>query len=98
MVQPTPMAQTQADLPIRVDVFAPDGRLVAERFLGRLPRDHDLALDLTEFAVPGGHAELVYDFRDGGDADGWLHCLVRYQDRHSGMRRKPASAPTSSTR
>ena len=84
VVQPTPMAQSQADLPIRVDVFASDGRLVAEHFLGRLPRHHNLALDLAELDVPGGHAELVYDFRDGGGADGWLHCLVRYQDRHSG--------------
>ena len=89
VVQPTPMAESQANLPIRIDVFAPDGRLVAERFLGRLPRDHDLALDLDELGAPdqaqaGGHAELVYDFRDGGEADGWLHCLVRYQDRRSG--------------
>ena len=28
-----------------------------------------------------GHAELVYDFRDGGEADGWLHALFRYEDR-----------------
>ena len=81
VVQPTPMAETQADLPIRLDVFAPDGRLLSERFLGRLPRNHDLALELD---AEGGHAELVYDFRDGGSADGWLHCLARYQDRRSG--------------
>jgi hypothetical protein len=84
VVQPTPMAETQANLPIRVDVFDPAGRLVAERFLGRLPRNHDLALDLAELNAEGGHAELVYDFREGGDADGWLHCLVRYEDRTSG--------------
>ncbi len=81
VVQPTPMAETQADLPIRLDVFAPDGRLIGERFLGRLPRNHDLALELDS---EGGHAELVYDFREGGGADGWLHCLARYQDRQSG--------------
>ena len=81
VVQPTPMAESQADLPIRLDVFAPDGRLVSERFLGRLPRNHDLALELD---AEGGHAELVYDFREGGGADGWLHCLARYQDRRSG--------------
>ena len=84
VVQPTPMAQSQADLPIRIDVFEPGGRLVAERFLGRLPRNHDLALDLDELGATGGHAELVYDFRDGGGADGWLHCLARYQDRTTG--------------
>ena len=32
----------------------------------------------------GGHAELVYDFRDGGEADGWLHTLVRAEHRASG--------------
>ena len=31
-----------------------------------------------------GHGELVYDFRDGGEADGWLHGLFRYEDRTSG--------------
>ena len=84
VVQPTPMAESQADLPIRIDVFAADGRLVAEKFLGRLPRNHDLALEVTELDGEGGHAELVYDFRAGGGADGWLHCLARYQDRRSG--------------
>ena len=28
-----------------------------------------------------GHVELVYDFADGGDADGWLHALFRYERR-----------------
>lgn len=31
-----------------------------------------------------GHVELVYDFAEGGQADGWLHGLFRYEDRHSG--------------
>ena len=84
VVQPTPMAESQAGLPLRVDVFDPAGRLVAERFLGCLPRNHDLALDLADLDAEGGHAELVYDFRDGGGADGWMHALVRYQDRSSG--------------
>ena len=47
-------------------------------------RDHDLAMDLDDIATTAGHAELVYDFRDGGDADGWLHGLFRYEDRVSG--------------
>jgi hypothetical protein len=81
VVLPTPMAERQANLPLRLDVFDTEGRVVAERFLGKLPRDHDLALDLAEFGGGGGHAELVYDFRNGGEADGWLHCLVRYEHR-----------------
>ena len=28
--------------------------------------------------------ELVYDFAEGGGADGWLHGLFRYEDRTSG--------------
>jgi hypothetical protein len=84
IVQPNPMAETQASLPIRLDVFAPDGRKVAERFLGNLPRNHDLALDLEAVGAAQGHAELAYDFRDGGDADGWLHGLFRYEHKASG--------------
>ncbi len=84
MVQPTPMAESQANLPIRLDVFDQAGHLVAERFLGCLPRNHDLALDLADLNLEEGHAELVYDFRDGGGADGWLHTLVRYEDRKTG--------------
>jgi len=85
IVQPTPMAETQIDLPIRLDVFDEAGRKVAERFLGRLPRDHGVAVDLADVTdVAAGHAELVYDFRDGGTADGWLHALFRYEDRSSG--------------
>ncbi len=84
VVLPTPMAERQANLPIRIDVFDTAGRLVADRFLGRLPRNHHLALDLAEFDVEEGHADLVYDFRDGGEADGWLHALLRYEDRASG--------------
>jgi hypothetical protein len=82
--QPTPMSTAQTNLPVRLDVFDTDGTKRAERFLGRLPRDHDLAMDLDDFGVDQGHAELVYDFRDGGDADGWLHGLFRYEDRKSG--------------
>ena len=49
-----------------------------------VPRAHDVAMDLDGLATQAGHAELVYDFRDGGDADGWLHGLFRYEHRHSG--------------
>ena len=43
-----------------------------------------MAVDLGDVDVQAGHAELVYDFRDGGAADGWLHALFRYEDRQSG--------------
>ena len=84
VVLPTPMAERQASLPLRLDVFHADGRPGGSRFLGNLPRRHDLVVDLAEFDVAEGHAELAYDFRDGGDADGWMHALVRYQHATSG--------------
>jgi hypothetical protein len=84
VVQPTPMAVSQTTLPLRLDVFDEAGRKVAARFLGCLRRDHDLALDFDDIDVDAGHAELVYDFREGGEADGWLHALFRYEDRRSG--------------
>jgi hypothetical protein len=89
IVQPTPMAVAEQNMPLRLDVFDAAGGKVAERFLGLLPRRHDLALDLDEVLAPGelaagGHAELVYDFRDGGDANGWLHALFRFERRDSG--------------
>lgn len=89
IVQPTPMAVSETNTPLRVDVFAPDGTRVASRYLGVLPRKHEFALDLdgilgSELLREGGHAELVYDFREGGDANGWLHALFRYEHRHSG--------------
>lgn len=88
-VQPTPMAESQDTLPLRLDVFDPAGSLVATRFLGCLPRDHAVAVDLDTMLPPdalpdGGHAELTYDFRAGGEADGWLHALVRAEHRASG--------------
>jgi hypothetical protein len=82
--QPTPMSTCQTALPIRLDVFDQDGVKRGAQFLGCLPRDHHLVMELDGFDVTQGHAELVYDFRDGGEADGWLHALFRYEDRHSG--------------
>jgi len=86
---PTPMVEAEREMPLRLDVFAPDGVKLAEKFLGLLPRNHDCAVDLDDVlardALPeGGHAELVYDFRAGGEADGWLHALFRFEDRMNG--------------
>ena len=88
IVQPNPMSEQLRSLPLRLDVFSADGRQVADRFLGCLPRLFDLAPMLDAFAdaigPAGGHGELVYDFRDGGEADGWMHAIVRFEDRQSG--------------
>lgn len=90
LVLPTPMSTCQSELPVTALVMDPSGRETARHRFGRLPRDHASALDLSELldgAGPSagyGHAELVYDFSDGGTADGWLHGLFRYQDRANG--------------
>jgi hypothetical protein len=89
LVQPTPMTANLVTIPLRVDVFSNDGKKIAERFLGVLPRNHEFVLDFDDLLRgdtlhDGGHAELVYDFRAGGDADGWLHALFRYEHRITG--------------
>jgi hypothetical protein len=88
-VMPTPMSWSTVELPLRIDAFSTDGVKVAEQYLGRLSRGRcvpvelDAVLDAAALA-DGGHAELVYDFRDGGEADGWLHAIFRYELRSSG--------------
>jgi hypothetical protein len=97
IVQPTPMAISENNMPLRLDVFSPQGELVTQHYLGVLTRGHNVALDLDDVLggppagelpagrLPlGGHAELVYDFRNGGDANGWLHALFRFEARGSG--------------
>jgi hypothetical protein len=87
---PTPMATTQQELPIGIVVYDGSGREAARRRLGRLKRSDSVALELdeivngAELAAGYGHVELVYDFAEGGEADGWLHGLFRYEDRASG--------------
>lgn len=89
-VLPTPMATTQMDLPIAVLVHDANGREMARHRFGRLKRAESVALAVDELAAQAGlpsgygHMELVYDFAEGGGADGWLHGLFRYEDRQSG--------------
>jgi hypothetical protein len=85
---PTPMAVSQAELPIAALVYNADGGEIARVPLGRLPRDHGSALSLDTVAAglgnAYGHVELVYDFTAGGSGDGWLHAIFRYRHRASG--------------
>src|SRR5205085_7228485 len=73
LVLPTPMALSQADLPIAALVYDQHGREVLRHPLGRLPRAHATVLDLDEIDDLGllgggyGHIELVYDFSGGGE-------------------------------
>ncbi len=87
----TPMSTAQAELPVAIVAYDPDGKEVARQSLGRLPRNHRTVVEIDRLIPRGdglgdgfGHAELVYDFADGGTADGWLHALFRYRAREGG--------------
>jgi hypothetical protein len=88
LLLPTPMAETQTELPIAAIAYDSEGIEIGRHRFGRLPRGHRLALDLDTLSQPlsggYGHVELVYDFAEGGGGDGWLHALFRYRDRKSG--------------
>lgn len=88
---PTPMSTAQVDLPVAAIVYSAAGDEVARHTFGKLPRNHEALLELdTVLNGSGrlpegyGHVELMYDFVDGGSADGWLHGLFRYTDRETG--------------
>lgn len=89
---PTPMATTQRELPVALLLYDADGRELGRQRLGRLARADSRAVAAAELmAALGvdlgggyGHMELVYDFSDGGEADGWLHGLFRYEDLETG--------------
>ncbi|HEV2336499.1 MAG TPA: hypothetical protein VGS13_13440, partial [Stellaceae bacterium] len=88
LLLPTPMAVSQRELPIAALLYDPEGSEIARVALGRLARNHATALSL-DAAAEGtgtgyGHVELVYDFANGGEGDGWLHALFRYRHRASG--------------
>lgn len=89
---PTPMSTAQANLPLAAIVYDAGGREMLHRPLGKLDRAELIAFDAAELledagaALPSGfgHMELIYDFAEGGEADGWLHGLFRYEDMKSG--------------
>jgi hypothetical protein len=88
---PTPMATTQDELPLALEVYDASGMKIARHAFGRLARAKIGAIEIGEL-VPGtrafpsgyGHMELLYDFDGGGAADGWLHALFRYEARNNG--------------
>ncbi|MFM9912152.1 MAG: hypothetical protein ACKVN9_01280 [Methylophilaceae bacterium] len=83
-VLPTPMSTAQANLPLSAKIYDSAGNEVAAHFFGRMPRDNCTLLDvnalLAGIDMSYGHIEMMYDFRDGGSADGWMHGIFRYQE------------------
>lgn len=85
---PTPMSTAQQTLPYSAVLYNRAGEEINRVFLGCLPRRHDHLVNLTELAqalpeAEAGHVEIVYDFRDGGGGDGWIHSLFRYTEKNS---------------
>ena len=86
---PTPMSTAQQNLPLAAAVYNAAGEEIHRVSLGCLSRNHERLLNLSEMAAAlgegeSGHLELVYDFADGGDGDGWMHALFRYTEKQSG--------------
>ncbi len=90
---PTPMATCQRELPIAAIVYDRQGRERGRHRFGRLKRRDSVAIDAeavlgdASLGAPGadwGHMELVYDLAQGGEADGWLHGLFRYEAKAGG--------------
>lgn len=94
VVLPTPMARDEFEMPIRAELIDGNGTKVAEKYLGRVARRESIAIDIeawlgeTGATLPSGfgHVEFLYDFRNGGEANGWLHALGRYEQISSGHR------------
>ncbi len=92
LLQPTPMSTAQSNMPIAVLIYDASGEEVARHGFGCLPRSAEIEFDVGDFlhtqnkklASGYGHIELVYDFSQGGEADGWLHSLFRYTQKASG--------------
>lgn len=92
IVLPTPMATCQDNLPVKALVYDAKGRELGVKNFGCLGRAHEDTFDASDLLAESaggangawGHMELVYDFSEGGEADGWLHGLFRYEDKASG--------------
>jgi hypothetical protein len=88
-VLPTPMSTNQSYLPLKLEVYTSSGSLILEKSLGRLKRSDSRAFDVMSLLEEHdidlkenfGHVNLLYDFEQGKEADGWLHALFRYESK-----------------
>ncbi len=91
-VLPTPMATCQQELPLAAVLYDATGDEIARKYLGRIKRHESIPVDIDAWLAEAGtvlpsdfgHVELVYDFSQGGEADGWLHALAKFEHKASG--------------
>jgi hypothetical protein len=88
---PTPMATGQSELPIAVSIHDAGGKEVHLHRFGNLKRRDSVWLELDRAlkangTLPSGYGHMFvhYDFTAGTEADGWLHAVVRVEDRATG--------------
>ncbi len=98
IVLPTPMAESQADLPLRLEVFGADGRKTVERFLGNLPRDHALAVDLDELGAETATPSWSTISRTAATPMAGCTAWSATSTARAATPPRAASAPTSTTR
>jgi len=88
IIVPTPMATTQATLPLHLYIYDTDGKLVAEKTLPPIARANGTVIDAKSLVgkeFKGGHVEIGYDAAHIAHADGWLHALIRCTDKVTGQ-------------
>lgn len=88
---PTPMSTGQTELPVAVAVHDAGGKEIHRHRFGNLRRRDSVWLELDDVLkangnLPSGYGHLFlhYDFAAGTQADGWLHAIIRYEDRETG--------------
>ena len=88
---PTPMATGQTELPVAVAIHDAGGKEIHLHRFGNLKRRDSVWLELdgvlkANGTLPSGYGHMFmhYDFTAGTEADGWLHAIIRFQDRATG--------------
>lgn len=82
-VLPTPMSRALRFMPVQALIYDKEGTLKGTHTFGNLPRHHQQVLCINDIVSLDdyGHVELIYDFKAGDEADGWLHGLFRYEHK-----------------
>jgi hypothetical protein len=86
----TPMVRASQEFGLMLHCYDANGQCMAQHKIGRVKRNGNDSINISQLlreqnvALPSsyGHIELLYDFTDGVDGDGWLHGLFRYENKN----------------